>query len=151
MTGTSKKLFYLIILLQFSIGLFAEEYTLLSPDNQLKIDLQIDKKISFKAFYQNDLLFGINDISLHLKNDEILGRNPLVNSSTNTEINELINPVIKEKESEIKNHCNELTLWLEGELLVKIWNYKALKMIPYGFRVQEPLIHLMKHLTKKKE
>jgi alpha-glucosidase len=27
----------------------------------------------------------------------------------------LINPVIKEKESEIKNHCNELTLWLEGD------------------------------------
>jgi hypothetical protein len=91
MTGTSKKLFYLIILLQFSIGLFAEEYTLLSPDNQLKIDLQIDKKISFKAFYQNDLLFGINDISLHLKNDEILGRNPLVNLSTQAQIRKSTN------------------------------------------------------------
>ena len=111
----SKKLFYLIILLQFSIGLCAEEYTLLSPDNQLKIDLQIDKKISFRAFYQNEFLFRINDISLHLKNDEILGKNPIVNRSVNTEINELINPVIKEKESEIKNHCNELTIWLQGD------------------------------------
>ena len=85
----SKKLFYLIILLQFSIGLCAEEYTLLSPDNQLKIDLQIDKKISFRAFYQNEFLFRINDISLHLKNDEILGKNPIVNRSVNTEIKNL--------------------------------------------------------------
>ncbi len=115
MTGISKKLFYLIIHLLFSFGLYAEEYTLLSPDNQLKIDLQIDKNISFKAFYRNELLFETNDISLHLKNGEILGKSPIINRSSNVEVNELIHPVIKEKKSEIKNHCNELTLWLQGD------------------------------------
>ena len=115
MTGMSKKLFYLVINLIFSVALYAEEYTLLSPDNQLKINLQIDKNISFKAFYQNELLFETNDIFLHIRNGEILGKDPIVKKSSNTEIFEMINPVIKEKKSEIKNHCNELTLWLEGD------------------------------------
>lgn len=115
MIAVTKKSIYLIIFLIFSNGLYAEEYTLLSPVNQLKIYLRFDKNISFNAFYQNELLFRIHDISLHLKTGEILGGNPIINRSTNTEITELINPVLKETKSEIKNHCNELTKWLQEE------------------------------------
>ncbi|MGD9329059.1 MAG: glycoside hydrolase family 97 protein [Cyclobacteriaceae bacterium] len=110
----SKNFVYLIIYLLFSVVTYAEEYTLQSPDNLLKINLLIDKHISFKAFYQNELLFETHDISLHLKNGEILGKSPTVIRSSNAEVNELIHPVIKEKKSEIKNHCNELTLWFQG-------------------------------------
>jgi len=174
MTGISKKLFYLIINLIFSIGLYAEEYAVLSPDNQLRINLQIDKNISFKAFYKNKLLFEVNDIFLHIKNGEILGEDPIITKSSNTEITELIKPVIKEKKSEIKNHCNELTLWLQGdfglffrvydkgiayrfftekESAITIENENLELHTPENdsvwFRVQKLLIHLMKHLIRK--
>jgi len=113
-----KKLLYLITILFFSITLNAKEYTLLSPNHQLKIKIQIDKNVSFKSFFQNELLFEIKDIFLQIKNGESLGKNPEIITSSNKEINALIKPIIKEKKSEIKNHCNELTLQFNGDFSV---------------------------------
>ena len=110
-----KRFFYLIVIFTLSLTLKAKEYIVQSPDGKLTINIQIDRGISFKSFHQNDLLMEVENIYLLINDGEILGKNPKVKKRSDKEINELIKPVIKEKISEIRNHCNELTLWFKGD------------------------------------
>jgi len=138
-----KGIFYFIVIFTLSLTLKAKEYIVRSPDDKLTISVQIDNGISFRSFYQNDLLFDVQNIYLQLDNGQILGKNPKIKKRSDQEINELIKPVIKEKRSEIINHCNELILLFQGNygLCFKVFN----NGIAYRFFTEKEGTQLIVH------
>jgi alpha-glucosidase len=109
------KIYFLLLILAYSISAEAKEYRLESPDNQLSIGIEIRKGISVKSYFQNRLLFEVENIYLELAEGQSFGKNPKIKKTDTKEINELITPAIKEKSAEIKNHYNELTIWFQGD------------------------------------
>lgn len=117
----------LSFLLLFAItGLInATEYRLVSPDETVALQVSINDKIAIRAMHGERTLFSVSDIAMQLADGIILGRDPKVRKSNMESHSGIIQPVIREKLSEIKDVYNELTVRFKGKyaLRVRVYNY----------------------------
>lgn len=106
---------YLIILFFFQIQYgISQTQILSSPDENIKIEIQINDEITWSVGYQDKIIVETCTIALALEN-QVLGQNPKFLKQAKTSIDQIIKPVIPHKNSEIQDYYNELTLSFEGD------------------------------------
>jgi alpha-glucosidase len=90
-----------------------DHYTLLSPDESLRVEIQLNHTITYSLYSSDHLL--LKDCSLSLQLADIrLGLMPKVRKAERGSIDESINRVVHTKNSTTRNHCNTLILTFDG-------------------------------------
>ena len=90
-----------------------DHYTLLSPDESLRVEIQLHHTITYSLYSSDHLL--LKDCSLSLQLADIrLGMMPKVRKAERGSIDEIINRIVHTKNSTTRNHCNTLTLTFDG-------------------------------------
>ena len=100
-------LFILFIALGF--GVFAKDYTIISPNGKIKVSVTVDTQIKWSATVDNHPVFTDNTLSLDL-GTSVLGVNPKVVSAKTSSVNEVVNTVVAVKSKTISNNYNQLNL-----------------------------------------
>ncbi|MDD4923075.1 MAG: glycoside hydrolase family 97 N-terminal domain-containing protein, partial [Bacteroidales bacterium] len=109
-----RNLSLLLVLFCFAQAFAQKTYQCVSPDQQLKVKVEIGEKIQWSLTQNNTTLVQPSEIALTLGNGEILGSNAKGIRAKNTTKNEVIQtPLYKKKE--IKNSYNELSLSFSGD------------------------------------
>ena len=105
-----RKTFSLLIATLFAATAFAQRTAeLKSPDGTIGVKVAVGKSITYTVSADNNAL--LTDCSLAMKVDgKTLGANPKLKGVKRSVINNTIRPVVPLKFSEIKNHCNVMTL-----------------------------------------
>jgi alpha-glucosidase len=105
-----KKLLILSLLLSLiSIHtLQAEDYEVVSPNNQLKIKLHVNAGTTYEILHGNTQLISPSSIGLHLSNGTLVGAGTVKDTRTSTVNNQINTPIGKNKS--IKEVYNELII-----------------------------------------
>lgn len=90
-----------------------DHYTLLSPDESLRVEIQLNHTITYSLYSSDHLLLKDCTLSLQLA-DIRLGLMPKVRKAERGSIDEIINRIVHTKNSTTRNHCNTLTLTFDG-------------------------------------
>ncbi len=107
-----RKVLLLIISALFCTGTFAKDYELKSPDGQVVVVIQVDKKdgIFLNAHFDGKSILQIGPLQMDIEGHGILGTEPGVKKVHRALVEEEMTPHVKEKRKYIKNHYNELRL-----------------------------------------
>ena len=118
------KISLLLVIILFPLLGFAqsEQYTVISPDGNIKFTLTVDNSINISASYKGKSILDASEISMNLI-DRVLGENAKVKSTKKRKILGVIHPVVKIKAAEVKNNCNELSLFFENNFYVVLRAY----------------------------
>lgn len=113
------RIIVLAILFLLSItGLVSKDFEIISPDENIKLKVEINDRIFWSVLYQGQPVIKPSAVLLKLYEGMILGRKPELIASCRVTINRVIWPVVPTKSKMIKNYCNELILKFKGEFSV---------------------------------
>ncbi|MEN8225619.1 MAG: glycoside hydrolase family 97 protein [Bacteroidota bacterium] len=101
-------------LLFVNTSLFADEYQLESPDSRIRVEVNIAKKITYAVYSDNLQIISPSPISMHTEKHGGFGISPRVRSVTNTSVDQVLHPVVKQKSAEVRDHYNELRISFKG-------------------------------------
>ena len=87
----------------------SKTYSISSPDNKIELQVLVSEQIQFMVKFAGQTIISPSTISMELKS-QVLGQSPVVQKVISNKINENITPVVKVKEAQIANNCNELRL-----------------------------------------
>lgn len=112
-----------MILVGMEIHAARQHYDLESPNGKLKVEVNLNKRLSYKIFHSNYLMLDSSLIGLTLKDGVEIGNNPHVIKANVKRITDKMHaPFYRCKE--FSTICNELNLKLEGEfgVIFRIYN-----------------------------
>lgn len=95
---------------------------LASPDNGVKISIEIKDKIYYSVYSNNEVLLKDCYMQLSLKN-EAAGQQPQLQKQQAFKVDEMSTPVVPLKYSTIKNQCNALRLQFKNNYAVEFRAY----------------------------
>lgn len=118
-----KTLSFLFIFLLATI-LPAKTYRLYSPNQKLNLQIQVKNIISFSLRHDNIHLLSAGPLSITLKEFGQLGKNGKVMRARRKKVNTTIDPVVRQKSSQITNRYNQLRLTFKGNyaLTFRVFN-----------------------------
>jgi alpha-glucosidase len=99
----------LIFLTILSLGAFAKDYKVTSPNGQIAVNVTVDTQIKWSAAVGTQPIFTNNTLSVDL-GTAVLGTNPKVTSAKTTSVNETVPTVVAVKSKTIQNAYNQLRL-----------------------------------------
>ena len=124
MTGTRRHflsaLGWLILLAGFvSMPSIAAEssYTLRSPDDRITVQIHVGTRITYDVALRDNLLLKDSTLSINL-DGKTYGENPQVNSTRKNTVDNMLQPVVRQKFARIREHYNELRLDFAGDYAV---------------------------------
>ncbi|SFS99487.1 alpha-glucosidase [Zhouia amylolytica] len=82
-------------------------YSVVSPDKGIIFNLKVGKQLQISASFEGQVLLEPSILAMNLS-DRVLGENAEVENIEKASISEIIHPIVKIKEAEISNNCNEL-------------------------------------------
>ena len=114
--------FLFIILLATMLP--AKTYRLYSPNQKLNLQIQVKDIISFSLRHDNIHLLSAAPLSITLEEFGQLGKNGEVIRARRKEVNTTIDPVVRQKSSQITNRYNQLRLTFKGNyaLTFRVFN-----------------------------
>jgi len=117
---------YLLILVQFLVfnWTIAQELKLSSPNQQLEIGIDISEKISWDVILKGTIIIENAIISMNMGNSRIIGNSPKLRSKSIESKTENIAVQIPNKDANIINNYNQLTLNFRGnyQLVFRAYN-----------------------------
>ncbi len=125
-------LFFLLI----SISLSAKDIETFSPDKKILIRTTISEKISLQILSEGVQLFEVRDIRMETDRGDIPVVNPHIQKIKTRTVNEMVVPVIKEKQASIPENFNETTIEFREncKLLIRAYNegiaYRVVSALP---------------------
>ncbi len=96
------------------MGFPADDYEVLSPSLNIKLKIGIKEKIDYSVFYNSREILKPSPISLIIRNQGVLGQNPVLEDVSQRSINQEIHPIVRVKSAAITDHFNEMTLRFKG-------------------------------------
>ena len=117
-----KRLSLVTLLMLTAIVSYAGQWTVSSPDNQLKLTVDAGAELTWQISHGNTCVLQPSVISLNLGKAGVLGTNIKVKKATTKETNETIKPVVYKK-TVVENHYNQLTLDCAGNYKVEFRVY----------------------------
>ena len=106
-----------VSMLASTVAFAQTKQTVTSPDGNIKVDITLDKGITYDVYCGDELV--LDDCRLALDVDgNVLGSSPKLAKATKKTINEVKTPFLRLKYKEVKNHCNELTMKFKGDYSV---------------------------------
>ncbi|MEN8222172.1 MAG: glycoside hydrolase family 97 protein [Acidobacteriota bacterium] len=135
------KILMVVILLPFLIPaeIKGEEYEVTSPDKRIKFVLSVNEKAMISAFYKGDAIIEPSEISMNLKRGTF-GTGGHVISVNRNSISEVLKPVVKIKESEIKNHCNEMVVNFREKFYLVLRAYDNGIAYRFGMKIKGEIV-----------
>lgn len=108
------KLFNTILLALLTITISAQQYTLSSPDNTLKIGIEINQTVTFKVFLDGNELITPSTVGIEI--DKITQPEFKIKKTLTSSSDQIIRPVVAEKSSTIRDNYNELKIQFRNKL-----------------------------------
>lgn len=108
----NKRILSILVLLIFVSTnlLYSQSIELKSPDENLKITVNINPKLAWTVHYKNNLVIDKGEIALELGTGKILGHGNSVKKTVSSSENKAIEPVIAQKNALIEDKYNQLRL-----------------------------------------
>ena len=110
------KLLVLLFAISVSFGVqsFGREYEVTSPDNNLRLKVDVEQKIFYSLGYKSKELIKPSPISITLNGNRILGVNPEVVEVKRRSVDEQIIPPVRIKSKVIADKFNEMSIEFKG-------------------------------------
>jgi len=102
----------------------AKEYQVASPDEDLRLKIDVGEKISYSLIYKSQVLLEPSPISLTLSPNRLLGANPQVRQVKQRSVDEKIIPPVRIKSAVIPDRFNEMSIEFVGgfSLIFRAYN-----------------------------
>ena len=118
-----KKTSFLILFHFFLLsGIFANEIQLTSPNEKIKIEINLSDGIYYSIYLNNDILMKNNSLALDLQTG-ILGKDPKLINKKYQAVDKVIKPYVPLKFSSVEDNYNQLTLNFKGNYSVEFRAY----------------------------
>ncbi len=117
-----KELLLLFIVSLLPLSMKSKEISVTSPDNKLRVSVNIENKITYSLFHEKHLLIDSAPISLKLTTGEVFGDKPTIRNIRNNSKNEIIVSPFG-KSATITDHYNEATINFRGDWALKFRVY----------------------------
>lgn len=107
-----------------NIGFSADGHEVLSPDQNIKLKIEIGEKITYSVFYKTKEILKPSPISMTLRNQGILGHDSVLQDASQKSESQKIHPVVRVKSETILDHFNQITLKFKGNygLIFRVYN-----------------------------
>ncbi|MCK4689465.1 MAG: glycoside hydrolase family 97 catalytic domain-containing protein, partial [Candidatus Marinimicrobia bacterium] len=118
MKATKMNLLGFVLILFFmtnSMNLYGKTYEIFSPNENIKVKIQVEDKISYSVFYNSKELITSSSISMKIDRGKILGENPQIKDTEEKSIKKNIYPVIRDKREVIVDNYSERILNFRGK------------------------------------
>lgn len=97
---------------------YSRQAELESPNGKIRVDVNIDRAISYSVSFNGKPLILPSKLSLDVEKIGVLGLNPQVQSITKTGVSDLLRPVLPTKNNVIKDSYNRLVIDFSGNYSV---------------------------------
>lgn len=110
-----KKLGIFILLICLLVETDAQKYILNSPDQHLRVEVEINQGIAVKLLKENKLMVKLSELSLQTTNSNPDFTKFQVKKVIRNSVNETLSPVIREKAETYLNQYNEMQLAFQSD------------------------------------
>ena len=117
-----KKILLAFVILFTATSVIAEEYELLSPDGKIKVIVNCEQKIYYEVLLGDAVMIAPSQISMHTEQHGAFGIDPIVKSEKRNTVDQMHEPVVRQKSAEIRENYNELHLIFKGNYAL---NFRA--------------------------
>ena len=103
---------------------FAGEYQLDSPDHTIAVTVSVDENIRYSVTCKGVEIIRPSEISLLLDQNRHLGYGPRLRKVTRHSADQVLEPVVRQKRAQIRDHYNEMALDFKGNysLLFRVYD-----------------------------
>ncbi len=117
-----RRLIQFLILLM-AMPVFSQKYEVLSPDENIRLSVSVDKVISWKAEHNGNVIIEKAEVGIDFLSSEDYGVETKVKKHLIEKSSSILYPVIPHKDSEIKDEYVELTLIAKNKSKLKFRVY----------------------------
>lgn len=110
------------LMLSAGVRLMAQTIDLTSPDNKIKLTVDLKDRINYSVSVNGDALLSNSYLQLELGKQK-LGEKPKLIKKAITTVNTVLHPVVSLKNSSVPNNYNQLRLDLKGDYSVEFRAY----------------------------
>lgn len=119
-----------------STALFAQSsYDLKSPDNRIEVRIRTSGQLRYDVLLRGNALLENSTLSLDVEHKK-LGLQPKVTSAKPRSVDQVVEPVVRQKFAKIRDHYNELRLTMDGGYAVTFRAYN--EGVAYRFETTLP-------------
>jgi alpha-glucosidase len=113
------KTVFLLLALMFLAERAAAQgtYSVFSPNKQIELRIRLGEKIQYDALFKGTVLLENSTLSINIDRNT-LGLKPKVKASKGRGYDSMLQPAVRQKFAEIREHYNELRLDMEGNYAV---------------------------------
>ncbi|HJX71584.1 MAG TPA: glycoside hydrolase family 97 protein [Bacteroidales bacterium] len=102
----------LIILTLFSnvITCFSKTFSVESPNKRVVLQIDVTERITYSLSFDRKTVLTNSPVSLQLRNQKIMGIQPVLIRTKKIRKDDIIYPVVREKRKMVRNRCNEIQM-----------------------------------------
>jgi alpha-glucosidase len=93
------------------------DHDLKSPDGRVEVRIHAAEHLTYDIYFKGTALLQNSQLSINIDHT-VLGANPKVISAKERSVDQVLEPVVRQKFAKIRDHYHELRLELEGGLAV---------------------------------
>jgi alpha-glucosidase len=117
-----KRIFLLLIVLCFVNAAYTKEYKLTSPDGKIVVTINTEPDIKWSASCHGHEIINSAIAGIILENNKILGQNEILRKAVMGKVDQILVPVVANKNSRISDNCNTLLLTFKSGFSI---NFRA--------------------------
>jgi alpha-glucosidase len=117
-----KRTFLLLIVLCFVNAAYTKEYKLTSPDGKIVVTINTEPDIKWSASCHGHEIINSVIAGIILENNKILGQNEILRKAVMGKVDQILVPVVANKNSRIPDKCNTLLLTFKSGFSI---NFRA--------------------------
>lgn len=105
-------------------SLYSQEYQVKSPDGTVVVTIDLNENITYSIKVDEEQVMNPSAISMTIGENLVLGKNAKLDKVDNININQVLHPQLQVKSKEVIDHCNETTLFFQGNysLSFRVYN-----------------------------
>lgn len=116
-----KTLFFLLLV--SSTTMFAENYTVKSPDERILVNVETGTTTTYSVTFNGKTILNPSPLSMTFDNGVVIGHNMKVNDVKHSTEDQILKPVVRQKSDKIRNHYNEMVLSADQyKLYFRVYN-----------------------------
>jgi alpha-glucosidase len=104
------KILFIALFIATTGYLSAEDFRLASPDNKIVMTVSTFPELKWSASFEGKEVISSVKAGMILTNGKVLGENETIKKSIQGKVNQILDPVVANKRSLIRDECNTLTL-----------------------------------------
>lgn len=109
---------FCFVLVNFSFAQKKQDFIVVSPNGKIEVKIVVNDKISWSISHEKDLILAPSEMSLTLDQNEVLGKNAVVQNSKKETVNTSFETPLYKKKS-VQNNYNQLTLNFKNDFSIE--------------------------------